>query len=87
MSDCVLRVDKLANGYTVEVLDPEISAANSKRDNSSKGTYTPYKDPWKEYAFKTVEETNAFIGKVLPKLKPAQEDVGAFFNEAVGEDN
>jgi hypothetical protein len=75
MSETVMRVEKLANGYTVEVLDPSVAASNKK----SKGIY---KDPWKEYAFTDDKAALAFITKVLPTLKPEEDDAGAAFNEA-----
>ena len=64
MSDCVLKVEKLENGYTVEIIDPEIQKAND--DPKSK----QWKDPWKEYAFTTAEEVKNFVGEQLDSLKP-----------------
>jgi len=75
VSETILRVEKLTNGYTVEVCDPTQMAKN-------KNPKTPYKSPWKEYAFKTDKEVNAFISKVLPTLNPEADDMGAAFNEA-----
>ena len=63
MSDCVLKIEKLENGYEVSVIDESIVKEN---ENSKNG----YKDPWKEYAFATVEEVKDFVGKNLDKLKP-----------------
>jgi hypothetical protein len=82
MSDCVLRIDKLQNGFTVEVCDPAIMAENDKPKNLS------YKSPWKEYAFSTSEEAVAFVAKALGKLKPAPDDDAVFassFNAAASE--
>jgi hypothetical protein len=75
MSETVMRVEKLANGYTVEVLDPTVSASNAK----SKGTY---KDPWKEYAFADDKTALAFISKVLPTLKAEDAEAQDAFDEA-----
>jgi hypothetical protein len=75
MSETVLRVEKLENGYTVEVCDPSVMAKN-------KSPKAPYKSPWKEYAFTTPKEALAFITKVLPTLNPEEDDMGAAFNEA-----
>lgn len=75
MSECVLRVEKLQNGYTVEVCDP----AQMKKNSNSK---LPYKSPWKEFAFTTEKEVLAFITKVLPTLSPEADDMGAAFEKA-----
>ena len=82
MSDCVLKVEKLENGYEVEICDPEIQAANSKRKSS-------WKDPWKSYAFGTAAAAAEFITKKLETLTPISDDeeyAGAFA-EAVAEDD
>lgn len=82
MSDCILRVEKLTNGYEVEIQDPKIVAENAKPRSS-------WKDPWKGYAFKTAEETGAFISAVLDKLAPPDsgDEFAAAFNEAVADDD
>jgi hypothetical protein len=61
--NCVLRVDKLENGYEVEICDEAIRLANEKPKTS-------WQDPWKGYAFTTAEEALAFITTHLEKLKP-----------------
>ena len=78
MSECVLRVEKLENGYTVEVCDPALVRSN-------KNSKVPYKSPWKEYAFKTVKEVSTFVTKVLPTLDPEATDMGAAFEKACEE--
>lgn len=78
MSDCVLRVDKLANGYTVEVCDPKIAASN-------RNSKVPYKNPWREYAFSSEKEVLAFITKVLPKLSAPKDDMASCFDSACAE--
>ena len=75
MSETVCRIEKLENGYTVEVCDPTVMKGN-------KNPKTPYKSPWKEYAFKNEKEVSAFVTKVLPTLSPEQDVMGAAFNEA-----
>jgi len=59
----VLRVEKLENGYEVEICDPKIMAANQKPKSS-------YESPWKGYAFTTAAEVVAFISEHLDSLKP-----------------
>ncbi len=78
----VLRVEKLENGYEVEVCDPDLMAANEKPKAA-------YKDPWKAYAFTTAEEVKNFIGEHLDSLKPppdADAEYGSAFKEATSED-
>ncbi len=85
MSDCVVRIDKLANGYEVEMTDPKIVEANNKRDNSTGGKYTPWKDPKVGYVFKTVDEVVGFLTKALPTAMPVKDDYSTSFDSALGE--
>lgn len=82
MSDCILRVEKLTNGYEVEISDPNIVAENAKPKSN-------WQDPWKGYAFKTPEEVAAFVGAVLGKLAPPSSDdeFAAAFKAATKEDD
>lgn len=80
MNDCTLRIEKLENGYEVEIRDPKISAENDKP--SKKGEIKPWKDPWKSYAFSTDKEVIAFVTRHLASLpKSSQDD----FNDAAEE--
>lgn len=54
MGDCCVRVEKLENGFEVEVIDPKIAAENAKPK-------TDWQDPWKSYAFTTAEGAAAFV--------------------------
>ena len=81
MSDCVLKIEKLTNGYEVEVLDPDISAANRKPKSN-----TPYKDPWRCYAFTSEVEVIAFITKALPKLKSEANEEESMFDAFANEE-
>lgn len=63
MSDTILRVEKLANGFEVEICDPAIVTQNEKPKSN-------YKSPWVEYAFTTSAEVIAFITAHLESLKP-----------------
>lgn len=75
--DCCVRIERMANGYSVCVKDPAIVKANQARDNS-KGPYAPYRDPEREYIFKTVAEVNAFLTKNLDKALPAPAAADSF---------
>jgi len=79
MDGCVARIEKLENGYEVEVADPELQ----KKNQSSKN----WKDPWKGYAFSTKEEVIKFLEKVLDKLEPEVDDYSTSFSKAIAEDN
>lgn len=81
MGECVLRIEKLENGFEVEIADPEAKAKNSK----STGIY---EDPWKAYAFVTVAEVVKFIDEKLGSLKApeADEEYSGAFAEAIKDD-
>lgn len=82
MGDTVLRIEKLENGYEVEICDEKILASNEK----PKSTYA---DPWKGYAFTTVDEVSAFVAQHLDALKPppdADKEYGDAFTQATAED-
>lgn len=83
MSDCIARIDRLTNGFTVEVWDEKIAAENRKPK-------TDYKDPWKEYAFSSKEEVIAFLTAHLDSLKapPGPEvEYADSFSEATKKDS
>lgn len=80
--ECVLRIEKLENGYEVEISDPKIIAANKKPKSQ-------YQDPWKGYAFTTAEEVKNFVGEHLDSLKPppdADEEYSDAFKAAASGD-
>lgn len=83
MGDSVLRIEKLENGYEVEYCDPDVQEENRKPKSN-------WSDPWKGYAFSTVEEVVAFITKKLGTLKPppdADEEFESSFNTAAKSDD
>lgn len=61
MGDCCLKVEKLENGFEVEVRDPKIDEENAKPKSM-------WKDPWKSYAFTTAAEASAFITAKLSSM-------------------
>lgn len=80
MSEEVLRLEKLENGYEVEVYDEKIAEENRKPKS------TGYTSPWKAYAFSTGKEVIAFITKHLESLpKSSEEDFAEAANEAFKE--
>jgi hypothetical protein len=75
MDNEVLRIEKCANGFEIEICDPEIRSKNS----AGKGEY---ECPWVGYIFTTVEEVAAFIAAHLGSLEPEpdeEEEYGAEF--------
>lgn len=66
MSDTIVRIDKLENGFTAEIRDPKIAEKNAK---PSAG----YQDPYKSYSFNSKEDLCEFLLEVLDKLAPASE--------------
>ena len=76
--ECVLRVEKQENGYTVEVRTPDKPAKAS-------ATPMPYVDPWKSYVFKDVASVTKFITKVLPGLKVSGDEYENAFMAAASE--
>lgn len=80
MSDTLLRIEKMANGYEVEIRDAAITAENAKPRSS-------WQDPMKGYAFKTAAEAGAFVTAVLDKLSPldGEDEYAAAFKAATTE--
>lgn len=79
MGECVIRIERLANGYEVEITDPAIVKANQSRQGSK-----PWRNPKINYAFKTVEEVLAFLSKNLEKALP-MDDYSTSFDAAAGD--
>lgn len=71
MGEYVVKIERLKNGWEVEMTDPEIIKQNQK---SSKGNApSPWKDPNVGYAFKTAAEVCKFLEKNLEKAVPMDE--------------
>lgn len=82
MGESVCRIEKLENGYEVEICDPKIQAANEKPKSG-------YQSPWKGYAFTTAEEVKNFVGEHLDSLKPppdADAEYASSFKQATAGD-
>ena len=76
--DCV-RIERFANGYTVNIRDPAIVKHNAKPYDKRGGEW---KDPWKAFVFKTDTEVITFLTKNLKKAiaSPAGDDFGTTFD-------
>jgi len=71
MGDCRVVIERVANGYEVEVTEPAPDKKNSlMMDNR------------KEFVFKTVDEVLSFLTKNLDKALPADEYDSAFDDAA-----
>lgn len=78
MGEQVCRIERLTNGFTVEIPDAEIQKSNANSKN-------PWKDPYKKYAFASTKEVAAFITKHLDGLKAPKDDMATNFDRAVKE--
>lgn len=87
MASSSIRIERLENGYTVEMDDPAIIKANNKRDNSSStGPYIPWKDPSRKFTFADAKGVIAFITKNVDKIMPeTKSDFGTSFDTACAE--
>lgn len=79
MGDYCCRIEKMTNGYEVELCDPAIV----KKNSSSKGTYA---NPMKSFCFNTIEEVLAFLKKNLDKALP-DDEYSSSFDAAVADDD
>ena len=64
MSRCI-RIERVENGYTVQATDPKIAA-----DNQKSGPDHKWRDPEREYVFKTCKEACDFIERIADKAMP-----------------
>lgn len=83
MGECIVKIEKLANGYEVEMTDPEIV----KKNRSSGNKPTPWKDPQVAYAFKSVDEVIKFLSANLEKAIPMDEYESSFDEAAATEED
>lgn len=82
MGDIVCRIEKLTNGYEVEIREPEMPEKPKK-----KGEPSIYVDPWRSFAFKDCAEVTAFLTKNLDKAKSGSDDYDSAFDAAVAADD
>lgn len=86
MSEYVVKIEKLTNGYEVEYRDPDIVKANQAR-SSSKGSMAPWRDPSRAMAFTTSKEVTDFLTKNLDKLVTDASYETGFSNALMEDDN
>lgn len=80
--ECRVVIERVANGYEVEVTDPKIA----KKNSGPQPIDGPYRSSQKEYVFKTIEEVLAFLTKNLDKALPVDE-YDSSFDEAIAEED
>lgn len=82
MSEYCCRIERVKNGYTVEMKDPKIVKQNAaNRDKPA-----PWKDPNVEYVFQTLEQVLEFLKTNLDKALP-MDDYTTSFDKALAEED
>jgi hypothetical protein len=86
-SSCTIRINKLANGFTVSMTDPEIVKANKKREEKRKpdSPYPPWRDPEVTMAFEDADSVITFLKDNLDKAMPNDDDYETSFTKALKE--
>ena len=74
MQKSILRIEKMENGFSVEICDPQIMASNDMPKSV-------WQEPWKAYAFKTSKEVKTFVGDHLDALKPPPDPEAEYHTE------
>lgn len=83
MSEYVVKIEKLTNGYEVEYRDPDIVKAN-RAPTPKGGMSKPWRDPSRAMAFTTAKEVADFLSKNLDKMV-ADADYETSFSNALME--
>lgn len=73
MSSCNIRIERLVNGYTIEMTDPELVKKNNKRDTKGASSCAPWVDPNVTLMFETAEEIIKFLTDNIEKVLPSDE--------------
>lgn len=73
MDDTTIRISCAANGYIVEVQDPDIKKDNQGADLMKGGKSVPWKDPNVKFTFATPQDAADFIKANIEKLFPDDE--------------
>lgn len=84
MGEYVVKIERLKNGFEVEMTDPAIVKQNRASSKSNKPM--PWKDPNVGYAFKTAEEVCKFLMANLDKAMPMDEYESSFDEAAATEE-
>lgn len=77
---CTIRIERVQNGYVMEITDPDIVKANKDKESYGKG----WRDPDVKYTFEDSGELLGFLKKNIDKALPMGE-YEASFDAAVKE--
>ncbi len=77
-SDCNIRIQRLQNGYTVRMTDPDIVKKNNERNKGKDSCCVPWQDPDVTYAFDTKEKVAKFVVDNIDKALPDDEYSSTF---------
>lgn len=77
---CTIRIERVQNGYVMEITDPEIVKQNRDKESYGKG----WRDPDVKYTFDEASELLEFLTKNIDKALPMDE-YDASFDAAVKE--
>lgn len=80
MSECIVRIERLENGFEVEIIDEKIQKENMKSKTAA------WQDPWKGYAFTGADEVVKFLTKHLDSLPAEDESYATSFKKAAEKD-
>jgi hypothetical protein len=78
---CTVRIERLENGFEVELDDPKVVKANQSAKSGE------WKNPTRSYAFKTLAEVMDFLSRNLEKALPESEYSTAFAMAAKEEED
>lgn len=77
---CTIRIERIQNGFVLEITDPEIVKENKDKESFGKG----WRDPDVKYNFDTSEDLMEFLSENIDKALPMDE-YSASFDAAVKE--
>ena len=77
---CTVKIERLENGFEVELDDPKIVKANQTAKTGE------WKNPSREYAFQTIAQGMDLLSRNLEKALP-ESDYSSAFDAAAAESN
>jgi len=88
MDDTTIRISSAANGYIVEVDDPDIKKDNAGATLKKGGVDVAWRDPSVKFTFKTAKDAASFITDNIDKMFPDEKETSfsTSFDMAAKED-
>ena len=71
---CTIRIERVQNGYVMEITDPDIVKANKGKESYGKG----WRDPDVKYTFEESDDLVEFLRKNIDKALPMDEYDSSF---------